>query len=89
MELARETVIEDRRPRSMVVEVVGTGSTIDRINFSHEEDGVLHLITKLLNTDCLWHNEQCLMGKKLISVNKDNAVERSAVNAYQLRLRLQ
>ena len=55
MELARETVIEDRRPRSVVVEVVGTGSTIDhidRINFSHEEDGVLHLITKLLNTDC-------------------------------------
>ena len=92
MELARETVIEDRRPRSVVVEVVGTGSTIDhidRINFSHEEDGVLHLITKLLNTDCLWHNEQCLMGKKLISVDKDNAVERSAVNAYQLRLRLQ
>ena len=52
MELARETVIEDRRHRSMVVEVVATGSTIDRINFSHEEDGVLHLITKLLNTDC-------------------------------------
>ena len=88
MELARETVIEDRRHRSMVVEVVATGSTIDRINFSHEEDGVLHLITNLLNTHCF---EDIPMAQQTMPDGQKNYFCRKRqcggeIVTYQLRL---